>query len=177
MADRHLIQLYYFDESGFTTVPVVPYAWQPPGETCELPSFRSQRLNVLGFMSRDQRSYFHVTETVVDSTQVIAAFDAFSRHYAEDYARHHQPCVVILDNASTHTSMAFRSQQDVWGARGVVLHYLPPYSPELNLIEILWRRIKHDWLPLGCYTHFSAMKTALHEVLDGFGSKYQINFA
>jgi transposase len=29
----------------------------------------------------------------------------------------------------------------------LIIKYLPPYSPELNLIEILWRRIKYTWLP------------------------------
>jgi transposase len=28
----------------------------------------------------------------------------------------------------------------------LILKYLPPYSPELNLIEILWRHIKYRWL-------------------------------
>ncbi len=46
------IDLFYFDESGFTLEPCVPYAWQPIGETIEVPSSKSKRLNVLGFMDR-----------------------------------------------------------------------------------------------------------------------------
>ena len=34
-----------------------------------------------------------------------------------------------------------------WVKRGLIIKYLPPYSPELNLIEILWRFMKYDWLP------------------------------
>jgi hypothetical protein len=52
LADTGLINLFYYDESGFSTVPFVPYAWQPVGTTLELPSFKSKRLNVLGFRSR-----------------------------------------------------------------------------------------------------------------------------
>ena len=40
------IDLCYFDESGFTLEPCVPYAWQPSGETIEIPSSKSRRLNV-----------------------------------------------------------------------------------------------------------------------------------
>ena len=47
------IDLCYFDKSGFTLEPCVPYAWQPTGETIEIPSSKSKRLNVLGFVNRD----------------------------------------------------------------------------------------------------------------------------
>jgi transposase len=32
-----------------------------------------------------------------------------------------------------------------WAKRGLYLYYLPPYSPELNRIEILWKHAKHFW--------------------------------
>jgi hypothetical protein len=47
------IDLFYFDESGFTLEPCVPYAWQPQGETIEVPFAKSKRLNVLGFVNRE----------------------------------------------------------------------------------------------------------------------------
>ena len=44
--------------------------------------------------------------------------------------------------------------QDKWAAYGVFFHFLPPpYSPELNLIEIPWGKIKYEWLPLESYQH------------------------
>src|SRR5712691_10543857 len=46
--------LWYFDASGFCLEPCIPYAWQPIGHTLELPqSSHNQRLNVLGFLKRD----------------------------------------------------------------------------------------------------------------------------
>jgi len=47
------IDLNYFDQSGFTLEPCVPYAWQPINETIEVPSSKSKHLNVLGFVNRD----------------------------------------------------------------------------------------------------------------------------
>ena len=41
------IDLFYFDESGFTLEPSVPYAWHSPGDEDEIPSSKSRRLNVL----------------------------------------------------------------------------------------------------------------------------------
>jgi transposase len=41
-----IIDLRYFDESGFCLVPYVPYAWQEHGETIAIASGHSQRLNI-----------------------------------------------------------------------------------------------------------------------------------
>ncbi len=55
--------------------------------------------------------------------------------------------------------------------------YLSPYSPELNLIEILWRRIKYTWLPFSAYACLNALSEALETILSQVGSEYQITFA
>ncbi|WP_159086002.1 transposase [Flavobacterium faecale] len=53
---------------------------------------------------------------------------------------------------------------------------MPPYSPELNLIEILWRRIKYQWLDFDAYKSFENLKEKLNFVLTNFGIKYDIKF-
>src|SRR2546430_4457262 len=52
--------------------------------------------------------------------------------------------------------------------------YLSPYSPGLNLIEILWRRIKYTWLPFSAYACLNALSEALEAILSQVGSEYQI---
>ena len=47
-----IIDLRYYDESGFCLVPSIPYAWQAQGETISIESGNSKRLNVLGFMNK-----------------------------------------------------------------------------------------------------------------------------
>ncbi len=47
------IELWFFDESGFDLEPAVPYVWQPIGSTIEVPSEKSKRLNVLGFLTEE----------------------------------------------------------------------------------------------------------------------------
>jgi len=49
------LDLFYFDESGFSLDSQVPYAYQPIGKTIEIPSSRSKRINVLGFLSADNK--------------------------------------------------------------------------------------------------------------------------
>ena len=52
-ASQGLLDLYYFDESGFCLTPYLPYAWQEKGRTIMLKSGPSKRLNVLGFLSKN----------------------------------------------------------------------------------------------------------------------------
>ncbi|TKD40665.1 IS630 family transposase, partial [Azotobacter chroococcum] len=70
------IELYYFDESGFSQHSAVPYAWSPVGKAVERVAFsRSRRLNVLGFLSRQGKLIYHTTTDTVTTEVVIEAFD------------------------------------------------------------------------------------------------------
>lgn len=48
-------------------------------------------------------------------------------------------CMLVLDNASWHKS---RKAIQYAESLGIILYFLPPYSPELNPIEQLWKWIK-----------------------------------
>lgn len=164
--------MFYFDQSGFNLTPAIPYAWQPRGQTLALPSAASPRVNVLGFISPTNQSHFQTVTGTVTSATVIAALDACAAQTAQ--ARKLR--LVVLDNAPIHTSRAFQDRILDWFRQGVSLHWLPPYSPELNLIEILWRKIKYEWLPPRAYLSFDHLKSELQTILHQFGSKYQITF-
>lgn len=166
-------ELYYFDESGFSLRPVIPYAWQPKGQTVCIPSTYSPRLNVLGFFSKTRPAFFQQTETTVNSQAVIAAFNAFAAQHDDGKTWR----IVVVDNAPTHRSKAFRECLDDWMLKRVLIHYLPAYCPKLNLIEILWRRIKYQWLPLSAYTNFLTLKKNINFIIQNIGQKYVLNFA
>src|SRR6266849_9368552 len=132
--DKGKIDLYYFDESGFTLDPYIPYAWQEPGTVIEIPARKCGHINVLGFMNRKNDLHPFLFEQSVDTSVVIACFEAFSKTLKKK-------TVVVMDNASVHTSEEFEECLPQWKKQGLIIKYLPPYSPELNLIEILWRNI------------------------------------
>ena len=163
--------LYYFDEAGFSLQPCVPYAWAKVGETLELACANGSRQNVLGLMHwRGAAFHSCAFEGRVDSSLVIDCLHLFSQQFTK-------PTIVLIDNAPIHTSEEFADEIVGLKKEGVIVKYLPAYSPELNLIEILWRKIKYEWLPLDAYKDFKTMTQELFEVIKGIGSKYRITFA
>src|SRR5215470_3222010 len=168
--DQGHIALYYFDESGFALDPTIPYAWQEPKSVIALPARKSGRIYVLGFMNRHNDLHPFMFEEAIHTGVVIACFDAFCHTITKK-------TVVVIDNASIHTSEEFEDRIPYWKKQGLFLKYLPPYSPELNLIEILWRRIKYTWLPFSAYECLNALSEALETILSHIGSEYQITFA
>jgi transposase len=71
------------------------------------------------------------------------------------------PTVVVLDNAGIHRSKVVRAARaDLWRC-SIYLYYLPPYSPELNAIEPVFRVIKHDQLPDRRYPTVAALTAAI----------------
>jgi transposase len=91
-------------------------------------------------------------EGAVDSDVVIHFFNAFCRTLQG-------PTVVVVDNASIHTSEAFQEALPQWEKQGLWIFYLPEYSPELNLIEILWRFMKYEWIEFWAYTSWNHLVT------------------
>jgi transposase len=168
--DQGQIALYYFDESGFALDPTIPYAWQEPKSVIELPARKSGRSNVLGCMNRQNDLHPFLFEGSIHTGVVIACFDAFCHTITKK-------TVVVIDNASIQTSEDFDDRIPYWKKKGLIIKYLPPYSPELNLIEILWRRIKYTWLPFSAYACLNALSEALETILSHVGSEYQITFA
>ena len=163
------IALVYFDESGFSLDSSIPYAYQPLGETLEIPASQSQRLNVLGFFTTHNQLESFTFECNIDAEIAAACFDEFSKTLVKK-------TIVIIDNSPIHHSETFEDHLETWERRGLFLYYLPKYSPELNLIEILWRFIKYHWLPFSAYVSFTHLVKEVEDVLTGVGTRYQINF-
>lgn len=165
--------LVYFDASGFTLQPYVPYAWQDSGRegTLGIPTSHSARINLFGFLNPTTPqlvTFEHIGS--VTSDVIIDIMDTYCDSLVN-------PAVLLLDNAPIQTSKAVLAKREEWEKRGLTLYFIPRYSPELNLIEILWRKIKYEWMPSLAYGSMKALKTALRYILDSFGSRYTIRFS
>jgi len=169
LEDEGKIDLYYLDETGFCLVSSVPYGWQDIGEYLAINSRRSRRLNVLGILKRNNHFHAYVSEQSINTDVVIACIDTF-------FPTVDKPTVIVVDRSSIHTSDGIQDKVEEWKERGLTIFELPSYSPELNLIEILWRFIKYEWLDIEAYRSWDILVSSVEKILKEFGSNYVINF-
>ena len=176
---KGLINLFYFDESGFSQEPCVPYGWQEKGGQLIIPSVKSKRINVLGFMNRANDLFYYPVTGSVNSDTVIEAFEDFATKIEDPkYSSNDRYTVVMVDNASIHTSHKFRAKVEDWMIeKRLIVCFLPTYYPELNLIEILWRKVKYEWLNLLSIMSYKEFEQEVKRVFDLFGQEYMISFA
>ena len=83
----------------------------------------------------------------------------------------------MVAQASIHTLHAILDKLEEWKERGLTIFELPTYSPQLNLIEILWRFIKYTWLEIDAYSSWQSLVSSVEKILKEFGDNYVINFA
>ena len=164
------IEIRYVDESGFCLIPYIPYAWQETGDKIEVKSQKSKRLNVLGFLSRQNELEVYTFECSINSDVIVACIDKFCEKITNK-------TVLVMDNSSVHQNNYLWNKESEWAEKGLEIFFLPTYSPHLNIIEILWRFIKYKWLEAKDYESYSTLVEAVENILINFGTKYTINFA
>lgn len=166
----NLINLYYADECRVSLDPVVPYGWQFKDEDVWTPSTQGPGLNCFGLICRDGTLLFEVSAQNLTAEFLVERLDRLSLSL-------NQETVIVLDNAKIHTAKARQQRRAVWEQRGLTLFYLPPYSPHLNLAEILWRKLKYEWLRPQDYLCFEHLRYAVQLALAAVGSLLYINFS
>jgi transposase len=77
---------------------------------------------------------------------------------------------LVLDNARYQRCAAV---QELAKELRIELLFLPAYSPNLNLIERLWRFVKKEVMSCRYYEDFAGFKAAIVECLNGVGGKHK----
>ena len=129
-------------------------------------------------MNRANDLFYYPVIGSVDSDKVIEVFEDFAtKMEVPEYSSNDRYTLVFIDNASIHTSHKFRARGTDWMIKKkLIVCFLPTYSPELNLIEILWRKVKYEWLNLLSIMSFREFELEVKRVFDSFGQEYTISF-
>ncbi len=152
----------FADETAFSLEPNVPYGWIKRGRHYGLRSSKGGRLNVFGLLGYTGALTSFVTTGTVDSRQVIEWVSAFAATIT-------RPTVIVLDNAPWHRSALVEAEVARWREQGLELYYLPAYCPHLNIIETLWRKMKHEWLRPGDYNSKEELHERIKTILVSYG--------
>ena len=109
------------------------HGWIKKGQEKEVPTTASKtRINILGAINlKDMSVTIKDCGKSINSQSILGFFDSIKEEYADKNVIH-----LILDQASYNK--AFEVREYAYQI-GIHLHYLPPYSPNLNSIERLWK--------------------------------------
>lgn len=168
-----MINIFFADESGFSLTPYVPYGWQPIGKQRGIPTKKEHIANVLGFLNPLNNhliTYIAKKKERIDSDFMISRINDMTQNIQKE-------TVVVLDNAPWHRSKKFMDELAKWQEQGLFIFHLPAYSPHLNLIETLWRKMKYEWFRPKDYNSKTALKKRLKYIFTTFGDQFSIDFS
>jgi transposase len=156
-AEKGEIHLLFFDPTHQVHNTVNGTCWQTTGKrgTVRLSSNTGRkRVSVVGAINAITGGCTTMmTEHNCDKEMIIATFHEVRKTYSDD-----KEIVMILDNASYNHAYKTRDNAELLGIR---LMFLPTYSPNLNLIERLWKFLKKVVVKNKYYKTFAEFKNAI----------------
>ena len=117
-----------------------------------------QRFNVLGAWNAMTRQLIAVTNTTVVNTDTMC--ELLRKIAAQGLAG---PITLVLDNARYQRNAVVQALAETLG---IELLFLPSYSPNLNLIERLWKFIKRHAVYGQYHPTFAEFRAAIEETID-----------
>jgi transposase len=124
-----------------------------------------KRLNMLAAVNAITQEINLFTNETYINAEVIVRF----LHQVRIYYFDMKPIYIVLDNARyQHCDLV---RYTAW-TLGIKLVFLPPYSPNLNVIERLWKWMKKKTLYAQYYQDFGAFKNALIDNIQTAKQKY-----
>jgi transposase len=149
--------VFFVDAAHFVLAPFLGFLWSLARIFIPAPAGR-QRFNVLGALN----ALTHELVTVTNDSYITAASVCELLHKLADLHLG-VPITVFLDNARYQKCALV---QTTAASLQIELCFLPAYSPNLNLIERLWKFVKKECLYSHYYADFAAFKTAIEECLN-----------
>lgn len=141
------------------------YGWIKRGQKRKLQTNSGrQRLNLHGAINAETLDVTVIESETVDAESTITLLETLNQKYPLSSRLH-----IILDNARYHYSQAVRD----WIEENdrINLVFLPVYSPELNLIERLWKFFKKNVLYNKYHENLKAFREATIEFFQGIGQR------
>ena len=132
--------IHWLDEAQARSDPNNGRTWGKQGVTpIVTANGKVERVNVIGTVDQNGGTNFMTYECNTDTAVVISFIDMLAKSKKEKI-------YIILDNAHYHKSKALIEHIEKYHKGWLELVYLPPYSPELNPVELIWAHLKSHGL-------------------------------
>jgi transposase len=172
------LQVWFWDESGFSLRVIRRKTWGRKGHRKKVPGQRRRgRVNIMGGLRYHdkQRINFVIKKGNADVfyEQLKLVNDFIMQEWIEqgnrieDFKESSAKIVIILDNASFH------KRQDILEKiesemPNIILEFLPPYSPDYNLIELVWHSAK-EYIAHRLFESVEQLEELLNKLLNQGG--------
>lgn len=154
-------EVFFIDAAHFVWAAFLGYLWSWSRLFVLAPSGR-KRFNVLGAIHARTHQLITVTNTTyINAESVCELLIKISEIGFQ------APITVVLDNARYQHA---RVVKDLAKQLNIELLFLPTYSPNLNLIERLWKFVKKECLNAKYYDNFDGFVEAIQACLSKVGS-------
>ncbi|MDR3077498.1 MAG: IS630 family transposase [Planctomycetota bacterium] len=151
---------------SFNSLP--SYGWIPKGGRAEVPANTGrERVNLNGAIDAETHQTFVVESESVNAQSTVELFAKIEAWYP-----HASRIYVFSDNAKYYHS---RLVADYLKHSRLRLEFLPPYSPNLNLIERLWRFLHQKVLNNRYYPTFRQFREELLMFFDRLPEEFSDN--
>ena len=158
--------VFFVDAAHFVYGTFLCYLWSFARLFVRAASGR-QRFNVLGAWNAVARQLVTVTNTTVVNTETMC--ELLGKIAALGLTG---PVTLVLDNARYQRNAVVMTMAQHWG---ITLLFLPSYSPNLNLIERLWKFIKRRALYGRYHPTFADFRAAIEETLANLPTTHATN--
>lgn len=158
--------VFFVDAAHFVYGTFLCYLWSFARLFVRAASGR-QRFNVLGAWNAVARQLVTVTNTTVVNTETMC--ELLGKIAALGLTG---PVTLVLDNARYQRNAVVMTMAQ---HLGITLLFLPSYSPNLNLIERLWKFIKRRTLYGRYHPTFADFRAAIEETLANLPTTHATN--
>lgn len=158
--------LFFVDAAHFVFAPFLGFLWCFKRVFVKAPSGR-MRFNVLGAIDAVSHKLVLITnETYINASSVCSLLAEIAKQNISG------PVTLVLDNARYQKCALVQATAD---ALKIELLYLPSYSPNLNLIERLWKFVKKRCLYSKYYPDFLSFHRTIATFLTGVHQQHKEN--
>ena len=156
--------LLFVDAAHFVQAAFLGCLWCFARVFIRSPSGR-KRWNVLGAFNAITGQLTTVcNDGYITATTVCELLRLLAKQYAG------RPIVIVLDNARYQRC---KFVEELAKELGITLQFLPSYSPNLNLIERLWKFVKKKCLYNQYYETFADFTSGINDCLDRVETDYK----